>query len=108
MAESKIEDIQTMKERLESHKYRGTKRKGTYEIQMEYVDEKRAQVTKEHVLKQLDTIEEYARKMVTNKMNDDELKDLLKEELEEVEKARRWAAKKVEVVEVVELLVGGG
>ena len=91
-----MEDIQIMKKRLEAHKYIGTKRKETYEMQMEYDDEKRAQVVKGHFLKQLDAAEEYVRKVATNQMDDDELKNLLEKELEEVEKARKWATETFE------------
>ena len=86
-----MEDIQTMKKRLKPYKHFGTGCKKTFEMQMEYEYDKRAQIGKEQFLKQLDTIEEYVRKMATSKMDDDELKNLLKEELEEVEKARKWA-----------------
>ena len=91
-----MEDIQIMKKRLETHKYVGTKRKGTYEMQMEYEYDKRAQLGKERFLKQLDTIEEHVRKIATSKMDDDELKNLLKKEFEEVEKARKWATETFE------------
>ena len=70
-----------IKKRLESHKYIGTKRKEAYEMQMEYDDEKRAEVVKGHFLKQLDAVEEYVRKVATNQMDDDELKNLLKKNL---------------------------